>query len=150
MTPEKVYDGLWHWTRETCGGKLFTVTLFDVPAGLVRRVYSSHPKEFPLSGQKPIIENVFTDRILGEQSTFICNDVFSMPDQFPDADVITTLGCGASANVPIVENGEVIATLNLLDEMHSFGPERSDIISREMPIAGLKALQHARALGEMV
>ena len=39
------------------GGRLFTVTVIDRAAGLARRVYTSHPDTYPVSGTKPIQPN---------------------------------------------------------------------------------------------
>ena len=47
-----------------------------------------------------------------------------MKADFPDLDLIVSLGCGSAINMPIVAAGEMLGSVNLLHEEGWYGPER--------------------------
>lgn len=108
------------------GHSLFTATLVDVPAGLVRRAYSSRPAEYPTSGTKPLRGNTgdWFDQVFNHRQTFVANTIEAIARVFPDHELIASLGCGAVINLPIVVGREIVATINLLDAAGSYTPAR--------------------------
>ncbi len=118
---DQVYAAL----HQAVGGRLFTVTVLDRAAGLARRVYTSHPKEYPVSGTKPMAQGDWTDQVVERGEVFIANTVAEFAIYFPDHAVIESLGCGAALNVPI-QTTEVIGTINVLDRSGFFTPDRVD------------------------
>lgn len=118
-SPEQVYADL----HLTIGGRLFTATVLDRKAGLARRVYTSHPETYPVSGTKPMAQGDWTDQVVERGEIFVANTVAEFAIYFPDYEVIKSLGCASALNIPI-KNGEVIGTVNILDEEGHFSPDR--------------------------
>lgn len=106
------------------GIRLFTISLHDPKAGLVRRVYSSDPSAYPVSGTKPVTDNAWTQQVLGRGESFVANEAHEFEVFFPDHAQIVALGCRSCANLPILRDGEVRGTANLLAEAAHFTPER--------------------------
>ena len=113
--PEQVFCALHAQT----GGRLFTVTVLDRAAGLARRVYSSHPDAYPVSGTKPMAQGAWTTQVVERGEMFVANTVAEFAIYFADHALIESLGCGSALNIP-VKMGTVIGTVNILDEAHYF------------------------------
>lgn len=118
-----VYADL-HRDCAALGTILFTVTLHDPAAALVRRAYSSAEDAYPVTGTKPLGHDDFTDQVLGRGEVFVAARVEDFPQVFPDADLIAKLGCRSCVNLPIVKGAEVLGTVNLLAGEDHFTPER--------------------------
>jgi hypothetical protein len=111
-------------SREVVGHRLFTVMTVDMAAGVARRAYTDHPKEYPASGTKPIHRDSWFDIVHGERRSFIANTIADIATVFPDHQVIRSLGCGSVMNLPVVLEGDLAATINMLDAEHHYTPER--------------------------
>jgi hypothetical protein len=125
-TADAAWEALARLADETVGTKLFTASMFDIPAGLVRRVYSNQPEAYPTSGTKPLRVNAgdWFDIVFHQHRIFVANDKAELAKTFPDHELIFSLGCGAIINMPIVLWGELVATINLLDVEGSYAAER--------------------------
>lgn len=117
------YDQL-HVACAALGTRLFTVTTQDLTAGLARRAYTSNPVEYPVSGTKPLTRDGWYDFCITGQKTFVANTVPEFARYFFDHALITSLGLGSCINVPVVSDGQVAGTVNLLADEHHFTPER--------------------------
>lgn len=104
------------------GGRLFTVTVLDRAAGLARRVYSSHPETYPVSGTKPMSQGAWTKQVIERGEVFVANTVAEFSLYFADYELIESLGCKSALNVPIVHK-EVVGTVNILDQENYFSEE---------------------------
>lgn len=125
MHSETMYAQFHQRADQAIGVKLFTVMVVDNEAGLSRRAYTSHPEEYPTSGSKPLHkEDRWSQQVLVEQQCFIANSTAGFADVFPDHELINELGCESVINVPIVDGGEVIGTVNCLDVADHFDEER--------------------------
>ena len=113
-----------HAACAALGTRLFTVTVQDLPAGLARRAYTSHPVEYPVSGTKPLTRDGWYDHCIIGQQTFVANTAPEFARYFFDHALITALGLGSCINVPIVDGAAVLGTVNLLAEEHHFTPDR--------------------------
>lgn len=115
------------------GVKLFTVTVQDPAAGVVRRAYSSHPADYPVSGTKPLAyDDEWSRQVLVGRKSFVANTTDGFRHLFSDHALINRLGCHSAMNVPVLrDDGEVAGTVNLLDAEGHFTPDR---------VAGLEAL----------
>ena len=96
----------------------------DMPAGLARRAYSNHPAEYPVSGTKPIHRDAWFDIVHGQKRSFVANSIEDIAKVFPDHAAIAELGCGSVINLPVVLEGDLVATINLLDAAGFYTPER--------------------------
>ncbi len=132
---DRIYAELHAATSGFGGAKLFTVTVLDRAARLSRRSYTSHPAEYPVSGTKPMTDDGWSRQVIGEQLTFVANHTVEFARFFGDHALINSLGCQSAVNIPVIDGGQVVATVNLLDVENHFTPDR---------VAGLKALVASR------
>ncbi len=106
------------------GTILFTVTSHDFDAMLFRRIYSSHPAEYPATGTKPLLRDAWFDLCITQGQTFIANTPEAFAALFFDHALITSMGLGSAVNIPVTDAGLVIGTVNLLAEQEHFTPDR--------------------------
>ena len=106
------------------GAKLFTVTTVDMVKGEARRLYTSDPVSYPVSGTKPIVVDPWFEHVVLGRNNFVKNTLAEIAEHFPDYELIGTLGCGSVLNMPVILGGEVVGTVNCLDAEHHFTPER--------------------------
>lgn len=118
-----VYTDL-HARCAALGARLFTVSEVDHAAALARRVYTSHPVEYPVSGTKPVERDGWYDHTIVGQRTFVANTPPEFAKYFFDHALIVSLGLGSCINVPVVDGGTVLGTVNILAEAEHFTPER--------------------------
>lgn len=123
-TPHAAFDALYHFSDALVPVRLWTVMSLDAEAGLARRAYSNMPDVYPTSGTKPMVENAWSKIVQGQHTCFVANTLAEIADVFPDSELIGSLGCGSVMNLPIVYDGVLIGTVNLLDAEHQFTPER--------------------------
>jgi GAF domain-containing protein len=121
--------------RERVGVRLFTVLAWDEGTNALHRVYSSHPVEYPTGGQKVFSRDApWIRQVVIEQQPYLGRDPAAVAAVFEDHDLITSLGCGAVVNVPVVDQGKTLGVLNLLD---AEGRYSQDSISAAVPLAQL-------------
>lgn len=118
-----VYDTL-HAQCAALGTRLFTVTIQDIAAGLARRAHSSMPAAYPVSGTKPLTRDGWYDHCITGQQTFVANTTPEFARYFFDHALISSLGLGSCINVPVIADGAVVGTVNLLAEAHHFTPDK--------------------------
>ena len=94
-----------HTRCEALGTRLFTVTTVDDKAGLARRLYTSHPVEYPVSGTKPMEKDGWYDTTIAGKRTFVANTPPEFAKYFFDHALIVSLGLGSCINVPVVRWG---------------------------------------------
>lgn len=121
-------------SASVAGHRLFTVMTVDMGAGLAQRAYTSHPREYPVSGTKPIQRNPWFDTVHGERRSFVANTIDDIAKVFPDHALIASLGCGSVLNLPVVLKGELAGTVNLLHQPNWYTPERVARAESELPI----------------
>jgi hypothetical protein len=137
-----------HQDCAALGTLLFTVTSLDPAAGLSRRAYTSHPRDYPLQGTKPLERDAWYDLCFTRALPFVANTPAAFRDHFFDHALIESLGLGSACNLPLVATGgpmagTVIATVNLLAEEGHFTENRltsyQALVSEHGPalIAGL-------------
>ncbi len=117
-----------HTRCTALGTRLFTVTALDEVAGLHRRVYTSHPVEYPLSGTKPLERDGWYDTTITGGKTFVANTPPEFERYFFDHALITSLGLGSCINIPVQQDGPILGpilgTVNLLAEAMHFTDDR--------------------------
>ena len=106
------------------GARLFTVTTVDVDRGEARRLYTSDPVHYAVSGTKPVTIDDWYDLVVVRQQNFVANTIEEIAVHFFDHELIGSLGLGSCINLPVVLGGKVVATVNVLDAAHHFTPER--------------------------
>jgi GAF domain-containing protein len=122
--PEAACEALHKLTAETVGVKLFTITVNDPVAEVSRRIYSNMPEAYPVSGTKPADKTDWSRQVIEEKRIFVANTISDIAAVFPDHELIKSLGCESVINVPVVVEGEVLATINCLHEAGFYTSER--------------------------
>ena len=109
----------------TLGARLFTITAQDDAAGLARRVHSSMPDAYAVSGTKPLTRDGWYDQCITARKTFVANTPPEFARYFFDHELIVSLGLGSCINIPIHDNsGPVLGTVNILAEAGHFTQEK--------------------------
>ncbi len=124
MKPDDVFAALHRAAEAACGARLFTVTVLDRRAGVARRAYSSHPDAYPVTGTKPMGSSAWTDQVIGRGETFIANSTAEFAPYFSDHVLINHLGCEAAVNIAVMDDNQVVGTVNILDRVGHFTPAR--------------------------
>jgi len=127
-----------HHDCAALGTRLFTLTTHDLTHGLFRRAYTSHPVEYPAHGTKPLEQDAWYDLCITRAQPFIANTPADFATVFFDHALITSMGLGSAANLPLTaDDGTVPATVNLLAEPHHFTPARltayTALVARHRP-----------------
>lgn len=113
-----------HRACSALGTRLFTVTALDDRAGVHRRVYTSHPVDYPLQGTKPLDRDDWYAACITAQRPFVANSPKAFEKHFFDHALIVSLGLGSCVNLPVMAGGEVCGTVNLLAEAGHFTADR--------------------------
>jgi GAF domain-containing protein len=145
---EEAFAALEKLTRETIGVKLFTVMTADTTDKVSRRVYSNMPDVYPVSGTKPYNETHWSDITLKQKRTFVANTIEDIAQVFDDHELIKSLGCESVINVPVIVDGEVIATLNCLHDKDYYTDERVKAADALKLPGTVCVLLHEKSTGE--
>lgn len=122
--PEAVFKALEALVHDTIGVKLFTLMQIDRARGVARRAYTNMPEAYPSSGEKPMHDNAWSDRVERRRETFVANTIEEIAAVFPDHELIRSLGCESCINIPVVVAGQVLGTLNCLHVAGHYTPDR--------------------------
>ena len=107
------------------GTRLFTITTHDLTQDLFRRAHSSHPVEYPTHGTKPLERDAWYDLCITRAQPFVANTPAEFATVFFDHALITAMGLGSAANLPVIAaDGTVPGTVNLLAEAGHFTPQK--------------------------
>jgi hypothetical protein len=102
-------------TKDTVGHKLFTL-LYVAPNGKrVKRIYTNMPKEYPVGGYKEVKDTDWHKLVIGQKKPWVGYNAKDIAWAFFDHELILSLGCESAMNVPVVYNGRLLGTMNLLD-----------------------------------
>ncbi|MBV7397284.1 GAF domain-containing protein [Mameliella sediminis] len=150
QTPDAAWLALQQLVQSTVGAKLFTIMTIDMQAMLARRAYSSDPVNYPAAGTKPITPNRWLDHVHGQGQTFVANTLAEIDTVFPDAELIGKLGCGSVINLPIRDEGKLVATMNILHEEQHYTPDRVTVTEETLAGPAQAAYVKARSLGRLL
>ena len=113
-----MFDFVAELIGEAIGSKLTTATLFDVPAGRLRRLYTQNAEAYAVGGFKPIPDNKWTETLIGRQQIYTALSLEAIAVDFADWQLIGSLGCESIANLPIVVGGQTIGDCGQLCHRH--------------------------------
>ena len=114
--PEPTFRALDHALHAALGHKLFTVLLHHPASGESERRYTNQPAAYPVGGRKPLNPTFWTQRVLRERRAYIGRTAADIRAVFSDHELIASLGCASVLNAPVVYDGRVLGTVNLLHE----------------------------------
>jgi len=126
--PQRVLATLQAAMGDAIGHRLFTVMRHDAARGRNRRVHSSDPDAYPVSGFKPVAwEHPWTQRVLVAGEAWIGRDAADIAWAYPDHDKIATMGLHSAMNLPVRWNGTTLGTINLLHGAGHFTAADSEL-----------------------
>jgi hypothetical protein len=111
--PETLYAWLDGEVKSRIGHMLFTLLYVDGTE--VARVYSNRPDAYPLKGRKPMGLTPWGAHVITGRQPWLGRTMTEIRWAFPDHALIASLGCGACINLPVLYDGAVIGTMNVLD-----------------------------------
>ncbi|MCX5497792.1 GAF domain-containing protein [Kaistia dalseonensis] len=138
--PHSVFQALERLTKETVGTKLFTATTFDLAIGQSRRTYSENEAAYPTGGFKPMSLGLWSETVIDRHEPFSSLTIEEIAVVFPDWPLIQSLGCESNCNIPVVVDGRVIGTINLLHEAGYYTTERVAEAMKLRPFAAVAFL----------
>ncbi|HEY9357841.1 MAG TPA: GAF domain-containing protein [Arthrobacter sp.] len=98
------------------GVVLFTALQWIPETSTLRRIFTSHPEEYPVGAEKEVeISAGWLDAVIAEKKPFLAADLKALREVFTDVELIRSLGCGAVINLPVLNNGAIVGVLALLD-----------------------------------
>ncbi len=131
--PAALFDALEARLQEVVGFRLFT--LLFVYGSEVARINSSDPEAYPVSGRKPMSRTPWGDHVLHAQKPWLGRTMKDIEWAFFDHELIASLGCGCCINLPVIYDGQVIGTMNLLDAEHRYGDTHLEAARPFAPLA---------------
>jgi hypothetical protein len=87
------------------GHRLFTLMRYHAGTG-----------EYPVGGRKALNPTPWTEQVLRRQQPYLGRTPADVQAVFFDHALIASLGCGSVLNLPVVWDGRVLGTINLLHE----------------------------------
>ncbi len=134
--PDTLFTTLAQACADLVGWRLFTVLAIDHRQGLARRAYTSDPDAYPVGGSKPFRGSELGDTAFTDGRAFIAHTPDELARVFPDHQTIIGLGCGSALNIPVRNHGQVLGSVNLLDQPMHYQPSHAAVVG---PLAQLTA-----------
>lgn len=96
---------------------LFTALQWIPQRSSLKRLFTSHPAEYPVGGEKTVeISPGWLGTVIEDKTPFLAADLAALRGVFTDSALIQQLGCGAVINVPVLDQqNNVVGVLALLD-----------------------------------
>ncbi|GBU09572.1 hypothetical protein AwWohl_07100 [Gammaproteobacteria bacterium] len=110
-----VFEELALEIKQIVGYKLITFSIIINDGTQVERVYTNNAEVYPITGIKPILNDAWTDQVIGQGKTYLASTAQEMLPFFPDLETIKSLGLGSVINMPISIDNKVVGTVNILD-----------------------------------
>jgi hypothetical protein len=98
------------------GHKLFTVLLHHEDSRESERFYTNQPAAYPVGGRKAFNPTFWAQQVIVERRPYIGRTEADIRAVFFDHALIHSLGCDAVLNLPVVHDGKILGTINLLHE----------------------------------
>lgn len=130
--PQTLFRAFDAVTKRLVGHELFTLLYVDGQE--VSRIYSSRPTEYPVSGRKPMGPTPWGAHVMQGKTSYLGRDKDAIRWAFFDHELIISMGLGSVINVPVLYDGQVIGTINLLAAEHHYREEHVAPIERIAPV----------------
>jgi len=114
--PDALYGALEAALGAVFGHRLFTLMRYHEDSRDSERIYTTHPRQYPVGGRKALNPTPWTEQVLRRQQPYLGRTAADVQAVFFDHALIATLGCGSVLNVPVVWDGRTLGTINLLHE----------------------------------
>lgn len=116
-------DGIYEFVQGGVGASLFTVSVLADKGTSMARVFTTHPEVYPVGGKKTFARDtssIWLKHVIEGRQPFLGKDKEAVRAFLFDHATIEALGCGAIINVPVIQDGIVIGSINLLDAEGSY------------------------------
>ncbi|WP_062015356.1 GAF domain-containing protein [Gluconobacter japonicus] len=123
LSPVSVLKSLEDGLATTFGYILLTVLVYDAEMRTLRRIFSTRPDINPVGGTKPVTESDWMKRVLGRGIPYIGYSREDLESVFFDHEVLWSIGCESVLNMPIVDAGKVLGSINMLHGPGWYSPE---------------------------
>ena len=115
---------------ELVGWRLLTVMALDPARGEAARVHTSAPEAYPVGGRKPLGSlTAWGAHVIEGRRPWIARSMDDIRAAFPDHEAIAALGCASCLNVPVLDGGTVVGTVNLLHEEGWYEDRHAAVVS---------------------
>jgi hypothetical protein len=117
LTTDTVFLQVFDAMRKDPGVILFTALQWIPERSSLRRLFTSHPADYPVGGEKTVeISPGWLGTVIEDKKPFLAADLDALREVFADSELIQRLGCGAVINVPVLDGGgNVVGVLAMLD-----------------------------------
>jgi hypothetical protein len=123
--PEPLFRALDAALAAVLGHRLFTVLLHHAGTAESERRYTSQPAAYPVGGRKPLNPTPWAQQVIHERRPYLGRTAADIRDVFFDHELIASLGCASVLNLPVVWDGRLLGTVNLLHAEHWY--DESDV-----------------------
>ena len=145
-TPGAAYRALQDLAQAVIGARLFTIMEFADGAQAGQRIYSNEPESYPVSGIIPLSENLWFETTVRNRRPFVANDAAGLEKVFADHALIASLGCASVLNLPVTLDGQLAATVNLLDGQGHYEQARVTLAQEVLAEPARAAIRMERSL----
>jgi hypothetical protein len=117
MKADTVFQQTFDAMRRDPGVILFTALPWIPERSSLRRLFTSHPADYPVGGEKSVeISPGWLGTVIDDKKPFLAADLNALREVFADSELIQRLGCGAVINVPVLDDDRnVVGVLAMLD-----------------------------------
>lgn len=129
-----IFQAICDRLQTTVGHRLFTVSHNAPGAHTAQRIFTTAPDVYPVSGVKPVDDSEWS-RQMRQGRCFVASRAQDFGPHFFDLDVIVGMGLGAVINVPVLRDGRMVGSLNLLDSEGAYSGPVLDHCLAELPEA---------------
>jgi hypothetical protein len=130
--PEALFRAFDAAASRLVGHELFTLLYADGQE--VARIYSNRPTEYPVFGRKPMGPTPWGEHVMKGKKSYLGRDKAAIRWAFFDHALIESMGLGSVINVPVLYDGHVIGTINLLAPEFHYREEHVAPIERLAPL----------------
>jgi hypothetical protein len=106
--------------QKMIGHRLFTVMEIVEDGTEAQRIYTNDAAAYPVTGRKPLNRDDWYARVIVGQHCFLAMRPEDFRDVFFDHEKIVEMGLGSAINVPVMVEGRVRGTINLLDRTGAY------------------------------
>lgn len=119
--------------QDTIGHRLFTLLAVLPDGEQVQRFWSSDEKAYPLTGRKRVGPTPWGEVVLKGKAPYLGLDADAIRWAFADHELIASLGLGSVINIPIVHEGRLLGTMNILHGENHFSERDVEVANRFSP-----------------
>jgi GAF domain-containing protein len=129
------------------GHRLFTLLAVLPDGEEVQRFWSSDEKAYPLTGRKRVGPTPWGEVVLKGKRPWLGNDAEAIRWAFSDHELIASLGLGSCINIPIVHQGRLLGTMNMLHTENHYADDDVRVANRLAPYLVTAFADEVAAIG---